>query len=198
LSTEDIRISLPRRLRLLLEEDCVSAVYSPSTMLASGSVASTAGASVSVWGMGADSSAAGAEPSSATAALGSSPSQDKSVDFLHSCRGQPRGSPKTTKGILLKTYKKPKLNTSHLSTHTDHGPHCGVPTAHQSGPLKGPLERVPPRSRVHTSLEQVPPRSRVHGSLERAPPRSRVHLRLARGFCTRTSVPARGYGNLML
>jgi hypothetical protein len=52
-------------------------------MLASGSVASTAGASVSAWGRGADSLAAGAEPSSAIAALGSSPSQDKSVDFLH-------------------------------------------------------------------------------------------------------------------
>jgi hypothetical protein len=73
-----------RGLRLLLEEDCVCAVYSPSTMLASGSEASTAGATVSAWGMGADSSAAGVEPSSATAALGSSPSQDKSVDFLYS------------------------------------------------------------------------------------------------------------------
>jgi hypothetical protein len=52
-------------------------------MLASGSVASTASASVSAWGRGADSSAAGVEPSSATAALGSSPSQDKYVDFLH-------------------------------------------------------------------------------------------------------------------
>jgi hypothetical protein len=45
LSIEDIRISLPWRLRLLLEHYCVRAVYSPSTMLASGSVASTAGAS---------------------------------------------------------------------------------------------------------------------------------------------------------
>jgi hypothetical protein len=53
-------------------------------MLASGSEASTAGATVSAWGRGADSSAAGAEASSATAALGSSPSQDKSVSFLHS------------------------------------------------------------------------------------------------------------------
>jgi hypothetical protein len=53
-------------------------------MLASGSVASTACATVSAWGRGADSSAAGVESSSATAALGSSPSQDKSVDFLHS------------------------------------------------------------------------------------------------------------------
>jgi hypothetical protein len=42
-------------------------------MLASGSVASTAGATVSSWGRGADSSAAGAEASSATAVLGSSP-----------------------------------------------------------------------------------------------------------------------------
>jgi hypothetical protein len=114
------------------------------------------------------------------------------------CRGQPRGSPKTTRRILLKTYKKPKLNTCHLSTHAGHDPHCGVPTAHQSGPLKGPLERVPPRSRVHTSLEEVPPHSRVHDSLERAPPHSRVHLRLARGFCTRMSAPAHGYEHLML
>jgi hypothetical protein len=49
LSIEDIRISLPRRLRLLLEEDCVCTVYSPSTTLASGNVASTASASVSAW-----------------------------------------------------------------------------------------------------------------------------------------------------
>jgi hypothetical protein len=47
LSTKDIRISLPWRLRLLLDDYCVRAVYSPSTMLASGSVASTAGASKS-------------------------------------------------------------------------------------------------------------------------------------------------------
>jgi hypothetical protein len=53
-------------------------------MLASGSVASMAGVSVSARGRGADSSAAGVESSSATAALGSSPSQDKSVDFLQS------------------------------------------------------------------------------------------------------------------
>jgi hypothetical protein len=53
-------------------------------MLASGSVASTAGAMVSAWGRGADSSAVSAESSSATIALGSSPSQDKSVNFLHS------------------------------------------------------------------------------------------------------------------
>jgi hypothetical protein len=43
-----------------------------------------AGVTVSAWGRGADSSAAGVESSSATAALGSSPSQDKSVDFLQS------------------------------------------------------------------------------------------------------------------
>jgi hypothetical protein len=53
-------------------------------MLASGSVDSTAGATVSAWGTGPDSSAASVEPSSATAILGSSSSQDRSVDFLHS------------------------------------------------------------------------------------------------------------------
>jgi hypothetical protein len=42
-----------------------------------------ASATVSAWGRGVDTSAAGVEASSATAALGSSPSQDKSVDFLH-------------------------------------------------------------------------------------------------------------------
>jgi hypothetical protein len=50
LSTKDIRISLPWGLQLLLKDDCVRVVYSPSTTLASGSVASTAGASVSAWG----------------------------------------------------------------------------------------------------------------------------------------------------
>jgi hypothetical protein len=49
-----------------------------------------------------------------------------------------------------------------------------VPAAHQSGPLKGPLEQAPPRSRVRASLERVPSRSRVHSPLERAPPRSRL------------------------
>jgi hypothetical protein len=53
-------------------------------MLATTSVASTAGVMVSPRGRGADSSAAGVESSSATTALGSSPSQDKSIDFLQS------------------------------------------------------------------------------------------------------------------
>jgi hypothetical protein len=53
-------------------------------MLASSNAASTAGTSDSAWGAGADSSAAGADSPSATVALGSSPSQVKSVDFLQS------------------------------------------------------------------------------------------------------------------
>jgi hypothetical protein len=53
-------------------------------MLASGSVASAVGATVSAWSRGANSSAAGVEASSAAAVMGSSPSQDKSIDFLHS------------------------------------------------------------------------------------------------------------------
>jgi hypothetical protein len=53
-------------------------------MLASSSVASTAGVTVSTRGRRADSSAAGVGSSSATAMLGSSPSHDKSVDFLQS------------------------------------------------------------------------------------------------------------------
>jgi hypothetical protein len=69
-------------------------------MLASGSVVSMAGTTVSAWGRGADSSAAGAEASSTAAVLGSSPSQDKSVDFLHKyiISGQPS---KTTKLHVL-------------------------------------------------------------------------------------------------
>jgi hypothetical protein len=55
--------------------------YSPSTTLASGSGASVAGGSGTAWDAGVDSSAGGAT-SSATADEGSSPSQDKSVDFL--------------------------------------------------------------------------------------------------------------------
>jgi hypothetical protein len=76
---------------------------------------------------------------------------------------------------------------------------AAVPAAHLSGLVKGPLEQVPPRSRVHTSLEQVPPRSRVHGPLERGPPRSRVphtHVR----SCTRVrtfNAPARQGGAIM-
>jgi hypothetical protein len=55
-----------------------------------------------------------------------------------------------------------------------------VPATHRSGPLKGPLKQVPPRSRVHASLERAPPRSRVHGPLERVPPRSRPYRTRAR------------------
>jgi hypothetical protein len=47
---EDNWISHSWRLRLLLEDNCVRAVHSPSTMLASGNVASTVGTSDSAWG----------------------------------------------------------------------------------------------------------------------------------------------------
>jgi hypothetical protein len=55
-------------------------------MMASGGVTSTPGATVSPWGREADSLTAGDEFSSATVVLGSSPSQDRSVDFLHSTK----------------------------------------------------------------------------------------------------------------
>jgi hypothetical protein len=77
-------------------------------------------------------------------------------------------------------------------------------TAHQGGPLKDPLEQAPPRSRAHTSLEWALPRSRVYAYLERAPPRSRVHVApeqappRSRAPRTRTPVPIREYGHLML
>jgi hypothetical protein len=83
--------------------------------------------------------------------------------------------------------------------------HAAVaPAAHRGGPLKEPLEQAPPRSRAHTSLKRAPPHSRAHAYLERAPPRSRVHAALeqapprSRALCTRTPVPIRGYGHLML
>jgi hypothetical protein len=50
-------------------------------MLASGNVASAAGGSGTAWAVGVDSSAGGVT-SSATTDEGSSPSQDRSVDFL--------------------------------------------------------------------------------------------------------------------
>jgi hypothetical protein len=59
-------------------------MYIPSTMVASGSVASAPGTTVLAWGRGVDSSSAADGSSSLAAASGSSPSQDKSVDFLHS------------------------------------------------------------------------------------------------------------------
>jgi hypothetical protein len=55
------------------------------------------------------------------------------------CRGQPWGSPKTTRGIPLKTCKKPKQSTSHLSTHPRHGPHRGGPRS----PAEWPSQRLP-------------------------------------------------------
>jgi hypothetical protein len=58
------------------------AEYLPSTTLASGNAAPAAGASDSAWGAGVDSSAGGVTSSSATTLEGSSPSQDRSVDFL--------------------------------------------------------------------------------------------------------------------
>jgi hypothetical protein len=50
----------------------------------------------------------------------------------------PEGPLKTV-GILLKTCKKPKRNSSHLSAHTGHGPHCGGPR----GPPEWPNQRLP-------------------------------------------------------
>jgi hypothetical protein len=83
--------------------------------------------------------------------------------------------------------------------------HAAVaPTTHQGGPLKDPLEQAPPRSRTHASLGWAPPRSRGYAYLERAPPRSRVRAAFeqapphSRALRTRTPVPVRRYGHLML
>jgi hypothetical protein len=84
LSTGDIWISLPRRPRLLLEERL--RLRSILTFYNAGlRQRSLHGRRLGLWlGAGADSSAAGAESSSVIARLGSSSSQVKSVDFLHS------------------------------------------------------------------------------------------------------------------
>jgi hypothetical protein len=70
-----------QRLDYSSRSSTASEEYLPSTTLASGSDASVAGASGTAWVAGADSSAGGAT-SSTTAVEGSSPSQDRSVDFL--------------------------------------------------------------------------------------------------------------------
>jgi hypothetical protein len=53
----------------------------------------------------------------------------------------PEGPLKQLGKSCLKPAKKPKLNTSHLSTHTGHGPHCEGPR----GPPERPTQR-PPRA----------------------------------------------------
>jgi hypothetical protein len=85
LSTQGIRRQY-WGLRLLLGVGGFTAVYVPSTMVASGGVTSTPSATVSPWEREADSSTAGDGFSSVAAVLGSSPSQDRSVDFLHSTK----------------------------------------------------------------------------------------------------------------
>jgi hypothetical protein len=73
-----------------------------------------------------------------------------------------------------------------------------APAAHQGGPLKGPLEQAPPRSRVNASLERAPPRSRVHSPLEassaslEAPPHAHARSRTrARAFNALTTAGQR-------
>jgi hypothetical protein len=73
-----------RGLQLLHGADDISAIYIPSTTVASGGIASVPGATVSAWGRGVHSSIAGDGFSLVAAMLGSSPSQDRSIDFLHS------------------------------------------------------------------------------------------------------------------
>jgi hypothetical protein len=51
----------------------------------------------------------------------------------------PEGPLKTTGGILLKTCKKPKRNTCHLSAHTGHDPHYGGPR----DPPEWPSQKLP-------------------------------------------------------
>jgi hypothetical protein len=67
-----------------LRQTMLSKLYIPSTMVASSGVVSAPDAMVSAWGRGVDSSTVAGKFSSAATASGSSPSQDRSVDFLHS------------------------------------------------------------------------------------------------------------------
>jgi hypothetical protein len=98
--------------------------------------------------------------------------------------GTTLGVPLNNWGNPLKTYNKPKPNAPRLNTQGM--AHATVAlAAHQRGPLKDPLEQA------HASLGWAPPRSRGCAYLEQAPPRSRA-LR------TRTPIPVRGYGHLML
>jgi hypothetical protein len=69
-------------------------------MLASGNVASAAGGSGTAWGAAVDSSADGAT-SSATADEGSSPSQDRSVDFLQKYTQLVVSQPRLLQQVLL-------------------------------------------------------------------------------------------------
>jgi hypothetical protein len=68
----------------LPEANGVVELYILSTMVASGGVASAPDAMVSAWGRGVDSSTADGGFSSVAVASGSSPSPDRSVDFLRS------------------------------------------------------------------------------------------------------------------
>jgi hypothetical protein len=115
---------------------------------------------------------------------------DQPLVKILSVGDSPEGPLKQLGKSRLKPAKKPKLNASCLNAHTSTAHAAVAPAAHQGGPLKGSLERAPPRSRMHAYLERAPPRSRVHAYLERAPPRSRVRTsferaRLARGCSAR-------------
>jgi hypothetical protein len=95
--------------------------------------------------------------------------------------------PKKPGESCLKPAKNKTKHTSNLSTHTQRGPRCGGPR----GPPEWP-NQAPPRARSASlegshPLERVPPRSRVPSSLERAPHRSRLpHERT----CSHTRVRA--------
>jgi hypothetical protein len=127
-----------------------------------------------------------------------SPSSSASKVAVLPVRDSPRGPLKTTGESPLKTRNKPKPNAPLLSTQGM--AHATVAlTAHQSSPLKDPLEQAPPCSRAHASLGRAPPRLRGCAYLEQAPPRSRVRAALeqapprSRTLRTRTPVPVHGH-----
>jgi hypothetical protein len=110
------------------------------------------------------------------------------ICYKGACRGQPRGSPKTTGGILLKTCKKPKQDTSHLSTHPRDGPHRGGPRGPSEWPSRG-LPRAGsallegphlPRAGSASLGASRQPSSELCLARGLTPPASGLHL--ARGF----------------
>jgi hypothetical protein len=102
---------------------------------------------------------------------------------LRNCVGDsPEGPLKQPGKSCLKPAKKPKRNTSQLSAHTGHGPHCGGPR----NPPEWPIQR-PPRG-GSASLEGSRLPRAGSASLEGSPPpRSRLPRTCAR---SRTRVRA--------
>jgi hypothetical protein len=100
---------------------------------------------------------------------------------VHNCRGQPLGSPKTTRGILLKTCKN---QTKHIPLKHTHG---ARPTLRRSPRPTRAAHSKAPSSRFRLARGFTPPSSRFRLARGFMAPSS--GLRLARGFAS-TSLEA--------